>query len=88
VTAHAVDPTVRHGRTISVAGRMTPAKPGTRVRLLRGDTVVGRAVVRDSGRYSISTVAAHTGTWHLHVRVRAASGNLAGESPVLDVLVR
>jgi hypothetical protein len=88
VTAHAVDATVRRGGTIVVRGRVTPAKPGSTVRLFRGDTVVGRAVVRDTGRYRITTDATTRGTWRLHVRIRATTGNLAGKSPVVTVQVR
>jgi hypothetical protein len=87
VTAHPLDPTVRRGGTITVRGGVTPAKPGATVRLFRGDNVVGRAVVHDTGRYRISTDATPRGTWHLHVRIRATTGNLAGESRVVTVQV-
>jgi hypothetical protein len=87
VTAHPRDDTVRRGGTITVTGRVTPAKPGATVRLFRGDTVVARGTVRDTGRYAISVDATTRGTWHLHTVLRPTPGNLRGESPLVTVHV-
>jgi hypothetical protein len=75
--------TVPLGGRIEIKGRTTPAKPGTKVtvwRLAHGRTKVGRATVRDNGRFVVRVAARSSGTWRLVATVPRTATNEAGRS--------
>ena len=86
VTAALADATVRTGRTLTLAGRTTPAKPGAAVTMYRktatGKQKLAGGKVGSDGRYHLSTKATSKGSWKVFAVVAAGSGNLAGTSPV------
>ena len=79
------------GASVTVSGAVTPAKPALRVTLWRvsGEdrTVVDSAPIAEDGSYRIEVPDAEGGPWRYVVTVPAASGNLAGTSPVEQVEV-
>lgn len=91
VTATIADTTLRVGQSLIVTGKTTPAKPGTTVTLFRkkGTSTIKLAAskVRSDGTYALVAKVTAKGTWSVYASVAAASGNLAGTSPVRSATV-
>jgi hypothetical protein len=86
VTSRIVDAILTRGQTLVVRGGTTPAKPGVTATLWRktsaGPVKLDTATVDTNGTYKLTEVASTRGTWKVYVTVPAATGNLAGESPL------
>jgi hypothetical protein len=86
VTSVLADRTVRKGGHLVLSGRTVPAKPGTSVTLWRRTAGPSRqlatGVIKGDGSYRLTARATKKGSWKVFATVAAASGNLAGTSPV------
>ena len=91
LTANVADKTLHVGQSLTLTGKTTPAKPGTVVTLFRkvGTKSIKLATsqVAANGTYTLSAKVTAKGTWSVYASVPAASGNLAGQSPVRSASV-
>jgi hypothetical protein len=92
VTLTLADSTLHSGQTLVATGRITPAKVDKVATLWRrtanGPVKLGSVTLTATdGTYRISKVLSGKGTYNVYVTVPAASGNLAGTSPVRTATV-
>lgn len=54
----------RFGHVVDFTGRLSPAAPGTRVRLMRGKTFIAATAIRNGGTYKLQVSLGRPGPFH------------------------
>jgi hypothetical protein len=83
---------VRHGSALRLSGKVQPARPGARVSIQlltrKGWVSVARPALRSNSGYSATVIPPVAGRYMFRVSIAGTSGNTAGVSQSVAVLVR